>query len=96
MKEYSTTQVQGLLSEGLNLIDVRETHEVAQGIIPGAVNIPLGLLEFRMNELEKPKEYIIVWRSGARSAQATEFLESHGFNVINMSGGMLTWEGPIE
>ncbi|WP_299095352.1 rhodanese-like domain-containing protein [uncultured Metabacillus sp.] len=96
MKEYSTTQVQGLLGEGLNLIDVREAHEVAQGKIPGAVNIPLGLLEFRMNELEKPKEYIIVCRSGARSAQATKFLESHGFNVINMSGGMLTWEGPIE
>lgn len=96
MKEYSTTQVQGLLGEGLNLIDVREAHEVAQGKIPGGVNIPLGLLEFRMNELEKSKEYIIVCRSGARSAQATKFLESHGFNVINMSGGMLTWEGPIE
>ncbi|MFC4322980.1 rhodanese-like domain-containing protein [Litchfieldia salsa] len=96
MREFTTTQVESLLGEELNLIDVREVEEVAQGKIPGAINIPLGLLEFRMQELDKAKEYIMVCRSGGRSAQALKFLESHGFNVINMTGGMLAWEGPIE
>jgi len=96
MREFTTTQVENLLGEELNLIDVREVEEVAQGKIPGAINIPLGLLEFRMHELDKAKEYIMVCRSGGRSAQASKFLESHGFNVINMTGGMLAWEGPIE
>ena len=35
----------------LNLIDVREVDEVEEGHIPGIIHIPLGLLEFRMNEL---------------------------------------------
>lgn len=96
MREYTTTQVQDLLGEELNVIDVREVEEVAQGKIPGAVNIPIGLLEFRMHELDKSEEYIMVCRSGGRSAQASKFLESHDFSVINMTGGMLAWEGPIE
>ncbi|AST91690.1 MULTISPECIES: rhodanese-like domain-containing protein [Bacillaceae] len=95
MKQLTAKEVEILLLEGkpLNLIDVREVDEVETGKIPGAIHIPLGLLEFRMHELSKAKEYIMVCRSGARSARASQFLESHGFNVINMSGGMLAWEG---
>jgi len=98
MKEITAKEVEQLLQNGnsLNIIDVREVEEVASGKIPGAVHIPLGLLEFRMNELEKGQEYIIVCRSGARSARATQFLESYGYNVTNMTGGMLAWEGPVE
>lgn len=98
MKEMTAKEVETLLNEGktLNLIDVREVDEVAAGKIPGAVNIPLGLVEFRMHELDKAKEYIMVCRSGGRSGRATQFLESYGFNVINMAGGMLAWEGKVE
>jgi rhodanese-related sulfurtransferase len=98
MKQLTAKEVETLLNNGeaLNIIDVREVEEVAAGKIPGAVNIPLGLLEFRMHELDKAKEYIVVCRSGGRSARAAQFLESHGFNVINMTGGMLDWEGPVE
>lgn len=98
MKQLTAKEVETLLNNGeeLNIIDVREVEEVAAGKIPGAVNIPLGLLEFRIHELDKAKEYIVVCRSGGRSARAAQFLESHGFNVINMTGGMLDWEGPVE
>ena len=58
--------------------------------------MPLGLVEFRMHELDKSKEYIMVCHSGGRSGQATMFLESQGYNVINMNGGMLAWEGEVE
>lgn len=98
MKEITTKELEAMLNEGkkLDIIDVRETSEVAEGKIPGAVNIPLGLVEFRMNELDKSKEYIMVCRSGGRSGRASQFLESQGYKVINMSGGMLAWEGKTE
>ncbi|WP_251550460.1 rhodanese-like domain-containing protein [Neobacillus muris] len=98
MKQITAKEVETLLNQGkkLDIIDVREVDEVAAGKIPGAVNIPLGLVEFRMHELDKTKEYIMVCRSGARSGRATQFLESYGFNVMNMNGGMLTWEGNVE
>lgn len=98
MKQLTAKEVETLLSEGktLNIIDVREVDEVAAGRIPGAVNIPLGLIEFRMQDLDKSKEYVMVCRSGGRSGRASEFLEGQGFKVINMEGGMLAWEGNIE
>ncbi|WP_042352374.1 rhodanese-like domain-containing protein [Bacillus massiliigorillae] len=98
MKNITPKEVEQQLNEGkqLNIIDVREVDEVAAGKIPTAVNIPLGLLEFRMNELDKSKEYIMVCRSGGRSGSATQFLEGQGYNVINMTGGMMSWEGKTE
>jgi len=98
MKEMTAKEVEMNVTEGkaLNIIDVREVDEVAAGKIPGAVNIPLGLLEFRMNELDKSKEYVMVCRSGGRSGRATQILESHGYSVINMAGGMLSYEGQVQ
>ncbi|MEH7459710.1 rhodanese-like domain-containing protein [Bacillus sp. JJ1127] len=98
MKEITAKEVEHKLmnDEVLNIIDVREVEEVAEGKIPGALHIPLRLLEFRMHELDKNKEYIMVCLSGGRSSRAVQFLENHGFQVINMTGGMLVWEGKTE
>ncbi|ATA60270.1 rhodanese-like domain-containing protein [Geobacillus sp. C56-T2] len=98
MKTITPKEVEERLRAGepLRIIDVREPDEVAAGKIPGAVNIPLGLIEFRMHELDKKEEYILVCRSGGRSGRAAEFLDSRGYRVVNMTGGMLSWEGPIE
>ena len=98
MREMTAKEVETSLNKGINLniIDVREVDEVASGRIPGAENIRLGLLEFRMHELDKAKEYIIVCRSGGRSARAAQFLEYRGYKVINMTGGMMSWEGKME
>ncbi len=98
MKEITTTEVQRKLEAGekLNLIDVREVDEVQSGHIPGIKHIPLGLLEFRLNELDKKTPYIIVCRSGGRSGKAAAYLESQGHDVTNMVGGMLEWQGKIE
>ena len=98
MKHLTANEVEQKLSNGekLNIIDVREVAEVAAGKIPTAINMPLGLVEFRMHELNKKKPYIIVCRSGGRSSQAAKFLESYGFDVTNMDGGKLSWEGKTE
>ncbi|MGG0186756.1 rhodanese-like domain-containing protein [Bacillus rhizoplanae] len=98
MKEITAKELEHKLmgNETVNMIDVREVEEVAEGKIPGVLHIPLGLLEFRMHELDKNKEYVIVCHSGGRSSRAVQFLESQGFQVINMNGGMLAWEGKTE
>lgn len=98
MKEISTTEVQQRLENGeqLNLIDVREVAEVQEGHIPGIINIPLGSLGSRMQELDKTKSYIMICRSSGRSGQATVFLEAYGYDVTNMVGGMLDWAGDVE
>lgn len=98
MKEISVMEVQQALEQGqaINLIDVREVDEVESGHIPGIIHIPLGLLEFRMHELNKDEPYVMVCRSGGRSGSATHFLESQGFDVSNMVCGMLAWNGEVK
>ena len=84
-----------LAGEALNIIDVREVEEVKEGHISNIIHIPLGLLEFKMHELDKNTPYTIVCHSGGRSLQATAFLQYHGYDVTNMVGGMLAWNGEI-
>lgn len=99
MRTVTAEQVRQQLEEEqkqLNIVDVREDEEVAEGKIPDAIHIPLGSIEDRKEELDKAKEYIMVCRSGGRSGRASEFLESEGYNVINMEGGMLAWEGKTD
>lgn len=83
-------------NEELSIIDVREDDEVAQGKIPGAKHIPLGEIPDRLDEIDENREHIMVCRSGGRSGKATDFLESKGYKVKNMPGGMLEWEGKVE
>lgn len=98
MKEITTAELQQKLenSETLHLIDVREEDEVATGIIPGAVHIPLGEVPERLDELDKATPYVIICRSGGRSGRAAEFLGAQGYDVTNMTGGMLDWQGDVE
>ncbi|MGM9967833.1 rhodanese-like domain-containing protein [uncultured Rummeliibacillus sp.] len=98
MKTITPEEVLKKIDEGqeINIIDVREPEETATGKISIAQTIPLGTLDFHLDELDKNLEYIMVCRSGRRSAQATSFLEENGYNATNMEGGMLAWEGPIE
>lgn len=72
------------------LVDVREPSEVAEGSLPGAVNIPLGDLPARIGELDPDRRVVLLCRSGGRSGQAAEFLSASGFgDVVNLAGGML-------
>ncbi|MDM5317886.1 rhodanese-like domain-containing protein [Fictibacillus sp. b24] len=92
-KTIEPQEVKRLMKEGnqLNIIDVRENDEVAQGMIPDAKHIPLGEIPYRLNELDAAKEYIMVCRSGKRSEKACSVLTANNFRVINMTGGMLSW-----
>lgn len=98
MKTITAEQVVELFdaNEDLHVIDVREDFEVEHGMIPGAIHIPLGDVPARMHELDKSTPYIVVCKGGARSASACEFLEANGYDVTNMEGGMMSYDGELE
>ena len=98
MKSMDTTQLFERLdaNEDLYIIDVREDDEVAQGVIPGAQHIALGTIPERLGELDTTKPYIIVCKAGGRSANACAYLEAQGFDVTNLEGGMLAYDGELE
>lgn len=52
------------------IVDVREDEEVANGVTPGAVHIPLGQLGARTGELDAGRPVITVCAGGGRSARA--------------------------
>ncbi|MFG3612080.1 rhodanese-like domain-containing protein [Rummeliibacillus stabekisii] len=83
-------------NEDLHIVDVRENEEVANGIIPGAIHIPLGQIPERMEELNKETSYIFVCHAGGRSFSACSYLEGLGYDVTNLEGGMSAWEGELE
>jgi len=97
-KEMMPEDVQRRLEheEKLNILDVRESNEWESGHIRSAKHIPLGFIGERHNELDPQREIIVVCRSGNRSGLACEHLESLGYKVVNMAGGMLEWTGDIE
>jgi len=72
------------------LLDVRQPFELAVENVPEAVNIPLGQLRSRLDELPRDKEINVFCRSAQRSYYATRILLQNGFKVKNISGGMLS------
>ena len=72
------------------ILDVREPFELTVQHIPGAVNIPLGQLRERLTELPQNKVIHVICRSGQRAYMATRILLQNGFQVKNVSGGMLS------
>lgn len=73
------------------IVDVRETEELGDGMIPGARHIPLALIPDSHAALDSTRPVIVVCRSGRRSAAAAEHLAEGGFDAHTMTGGMLEW-----
>jgi molybdopterin/thiamine biosynthesis adenylyltransferase/rhodanese-related sulfurtransferase len=77
------------------LIDVRELDEFEQGAIPGAVHVPRGFLESRIENITRDRSapIIISCQSGARSAFAAKSLLDLGYeNVRSLAGGFSGWK----
>jgi sulfur-carrier protein adenylyltransferase/sulfurtransferase len=77
------------------LLDVRERDEWEQGHIPGAIHIPRGNLESRIdNAVADRKTPLIVYcAAGNRSAYAAKTLNELGFDdVLSISGGFSQWK----
>lgn len=89
-------------------VDIREPSETANGIIPGAVLAPRGMLEFyadpqspyHLNEFHRDRRVILYCAAGSRSALGVCALRELGYHdVAHLEGGFNAWrdEGrPIE
>ena len=90
-----------LLGGDALLIDLRESEERKRdGVIPGALHIPRGLLEFQADatglqyraELRPSRRIIVHCGTGSRSALAADLLQSMGYhNVAHLDGGFRAW-----
>ena len=91
-RELPVNDYASFVDDQTQLIDVRQPSELAEGTLPGSVNIPLDRLVDRVRELDPKRRTIVFCRSGGRSAQAAQVLASAGFDdVINLAGGMLAF-----
>ena len=82
------------------ILDVRTEDEFDGGHIPGALNIDIykgqGFI-YRVEELDKSKNYYVYCAADVRSANACKAKEQLGFeNTFNLLGGFSNWEGPTE
>ena len=102
--EWSPAQVNNVLAhwqaerddQDFVLVDVREKHEWNEGYIPGAVHVPRGHLESKIEEVvpDKSKKVVLYCAGGTRSLMAGNTLQQMGYNdVVSMAGGFGQWKG---
>ena len=97
IEEIETPEAARLLESGEPplFLDVRERDEWDEGHIPGAVHIPRGSLESRIETAapDRDRAVVVYCATGARSAFATKTLEELGYeSVANLAGGYVDWK----
>jgi rhodanese-related sulfurtransferase len=94
--EVSVSDAKALLDKGGYIfLDCREPKEFKMGHVPGAMNIPRGLLEFKIAKKvpDKNAKIVMYCKKGGRGCLATCTLCRMGYkNVKNMAGGWMAWE----
>ena len=86
------------------LIDVREPAEYETGYLPGAINIPRGVLEFQVDShpavanatdpalAHRERPVVVYCRTGGRAALSADNLQKLGFtDVQSIQGGIEAW-----
>lgn len=96
INEITVAEAKAKIDSGdpLVVLDVREPSEFKEGHLPKAINLPRGLLEFKVSkQIPNRDAYIIVYcRSGKRSAMATDTLRQMGYKkIVNMADGWKAW-----
>jgi rhodanese-related sulfurtransferase len=96
VREADVRTVADAVRGGAPLLDVRESFEFNSGHVAGAVSIPMHLVPVQLDQLSrqltKDQTVYVICRSGNRSWQVCQFLSQHGFDAVNVAGGMLKWQ----
>ncbi len=79
------------------ILDVREPDELLTSALPGAINIPMGEVEARLDELDPAANYVVLCRSGSRSGKITLMLKRKGFKQVrNVATGINGWAQTVD
>lgn len=73
------------------IVDVREEFELMTGKIENSINIPLGQLRERINEIPKNKKLYVTCQVGLRGYIGCRILEQNGYDATNIDGGIKTY-----
>jgi rhodanese-related sulfurtransferase len=105
IQEIDATELDEMIEnhEDVLIVDVREADEFEQGHIPGALNVPRGLLEGAADPNYKhrvdilcaahERTVILYCQTGGRSAMAADTLNQMGFaKAWNLAGGIELWD----
>jgi len=85
-------ELEGLMSAGAELIDVREKDERDSGYIPGSRNVPYRLLTSCCPDLAKDRPVVTICESGTRATIAASILRGRGYDARPVAeGGMTAW-----
>lgn len=80
--------------DSVQVVDIRNPGEVADGMVPGATHIPLPQLPNRLAELDSTRPVVVYCAGGWRSSVAASHLRAHGFgDVSDVLGGYNAWVG---
>ncbi len=95
--EINPTELKQMQQSGedFTLIDVREREDYAKGAIPGAVNLPRGILEMNIDQIttDKDRKLVLYCDGGSCSALAAFSLQKMDFlNVMSLAGGYQGWQ----
>ena len=102
VKTYSVDDVRAKLGDArVQIIDIRDVRELADGTVLGAYHAPRGMLEFWVDPespyhkkmfADETKEFILFCGLGWRSALTAKTLQDMGMtNVAHMDGGYTDW-----
>jgi sulfur-carrier protein adenylyltransferase/sulfurtransferase len=95
ISEIDPPEASGLVENGTLFLDVRERDEWEEGHIPGAVFVPRGNLESRIESVETDRDrpIVVYCAGGSRSAFAAKSLQDLGYtNVVSLTGGYTDWK----
>jgi adenylyltransferase/sulfurtransferase len=98
-QEISVSELKEWLDRGddIQLLDVREPHEVAICAIEGAQLVPLAILPERLHTLDTARTTVVHCKMGARSAKAVQLLRQAGLSrTYNLRGGIVAWAREID
>ena len=98
IKEIDVTELKKRFDKNFSftLLDVREPYEVQFANIEPHVHIPMGTLPVRHEEIDKEKPIIVICHTGVRSAQVCQYLETLGYDVTNLEGGIDAWSMQVD
>jgi rhodanese-related sulfurtransferase len=95
IREVSLAEVRAMMDRGEHAVylDVREPNEYNLGHLPGALHIPRGYLELKVERAVPRDARVVAYcAAGLRSALAAETLQQMGYaNAASLAGGFKEW-----